>query len=627
MRGLRTAASSTITGVAGGTTSGRITQQSIEAVLERSDLVDLAGGYTQLHKRGAEHSGRCPFHEERTPSFWVNGTKGVYHCFGCGASGDVIHFVMAKQALDFVEAIEMLADRYRVELEYEGGTGSAERRKSKRRLYELCDAASAFYEATLWGAASAEPVREYLAQRGISPDTARAFRIGYSPEAGLLAAKAKEKGFSREELSDAGLTTAKGADFFRGRLMVPIIDRARRVIGFGARKLRDEQFGGKYVNSKDGILFHKKLAVFLPPGINEAAKSAGFVVVVEGYMDAIAMWQDGFRNVCAVMGTALTEEQVVELKRLAPRALFAFDPDAAGQVATLRALDQARAHDLDVRVVLLPEGEDPADVLRNGGKSRMTSLLEAGVSLLHYRTSALLDSGDLADASERDRIYREAVALFATMPDGPARREQIVRLGNALQLDSDALAALYETTGAERPMRLTRKDSWEPKFRGEREVARRVATSGAQSMAITREKLLLAVAIRLAELSGSLPADVLPPEDAFALDVHRRARAALLDGGAAALTPSRVRDDADLLALVAELSTLVEKGRVGAEDPEILTRTVAEQAWKVEGHFIDRRLGELNARLGSDDADIELLTEMKQLRDRQNELKDAQRSV
>ncbi|MBC7462284.1 MAG: DNA primase, partial [Thermoleophilia bacterium] len=354
---------------------GRITQASIDAVLQRSDLVDLASGYTQLVQRGAEHLGRCPFHDERTPSFWVNGTKGVYHCFGCGASGDVVTFLQQKQGLDFVESIELLADRYRIQLEHEEG-GSGKPRPSKRRMYEVSDAAANFYEALLLGGASAEHVREYLAQRHITTDTMRAFRLGFSPDGGtLLVAKAMEKGFTQQELRDARLSTESGKDFFRGRLMVPIIDRAQRVIGFGARKLREEQFGGKYMNSADGPLFHKKQTVFLAPGIADAAKQAGQVVVVEGYMDVIAMWQAGFRNTCAVMGTALTEEQVVELKRIAPRALFAFDPDAAGQIATLRALDQARAHDLDVRVVLLPDGEDPADVLHGEqGRERMEEL-------------------------------------------------------------------------------------------------------------------------------------------------------------------------------------------------------------------------------------------------------------
>jgi DNA primase catalytic core len=608
--------------VAAGAKSGRITQQSIDAVLQRADLVDLAGGYTQLHKRGAEHSGRCPFHEERTPSFWVNGTKGVYHCFGCGASGDVITFLQAKQGLDFVEAIELLADRYRVDLEYEDGNKGAGKRQSKRRLYELADAAAAFYEATLHGASSAEHARAYLAERHVSQDTARAFRIGFSPEGDLLGAKAKERGFTRDELVEAGLTGANGRDFFHGRLMVPIIDRANRVIGFGARKLQEEQYGGKYVNSKTGPLFDKSRTVFVAPGITSAAKSAGAVVVVEGYMDVIAMWQAGFRNVCAVMGTSLTDEQVVELKRLAPRALFALDPDPAGQAATVRALAKAQAQELDVRVVLLPDGEDPADVLDSpGGRERMAEMLDSGVSLLHFRTSALLGSGDLSDATERERIYRAAIEMFRTTPDGPVRREQIKRVENVLRFDTAEAEAFHAQVGASSPMRLTRQDSWEPKGRGEREVARRVANTGVHSTAITREKRLLAVAIRLADRPGCPPlADVLPVEDAFTLAVHRRARTVLVDAGADALAPARVREDQELFALVAELSNLAERDRVGAEDDETLRATVEELSRAVQLQDVERRLGALRAQLADEVPGDDVATELRRLRALQREL-------
>jgi len=291
---------------------GRITQPSIDMVLERSDLVDLASGYTQLRKQGAEHLGRCPFHDERSPSFWVNETKGVYHCFGCGVSGDVVTFVQEKLTLDFVETIEYLADRYRVALEYDeaGGKGGSVRRTSKRRLYELTDAAANFYTAQLMRSAEADHARTYLGTRGITGETAAAFRMGYSPRGdSVLGKKAADKKFTREELNESGLTTARGSDFFRGRLMVPIIDRADRVIGFGARKLSEDQFGGKYVNSPDGVLFHKKQTVFIAPNIKDEAKKAGRVIVVEGYMDVIALWQAGIREGCAVMGTSLTEQQ------------------------------------------------------------------------------------------------------------------------------------------------------------------------------------------------------------------------------------------------------------------------------------------------------------------------------
>lgn len=609
--------------MATGAKTGRITQQSIDAVLDRSDLLDIAGAFTQLHKRGAEHSGRCPFHDERTPSFWVNSAKGVYHCFGCGASGDVITFLKEKQGLDFVEAVEYLADRYRVELTYEEGGGRARDHQSRRRLFELLDAATSFFEASLWSAASAEHAREYLASRGVSRDTARAFRLGYSPDGDVLSRKARERGFSAKELDATGLLSSTGREAFHGRLMFPIVDRAGRTHGFGARQLReDDPIKGKYINSRRSTFFDKSRLLYTAPGLVNAARTAGSVVVVEGYLDVIALWQAGIPNACAVMGTSVTDEQVLELKRHASRAVFALDADPAGQAATVRALQKAASQDLDVRVVVMPSGEDPDEVVRGaGGRERMLELLDAGVPLLHFRTSVLLGSGDLSDATERDRIYREAIELLGAAPDGPLKREQVKRVENVLRFDTAEAEQFQQLVGASQPLRMTRRDQWEPKRHGEREIARRVATTGQQSTTITRERRLLAVALQLADRAGdSAIADVLPAEESFTLAVHRRARTALVTGGAAALTPAHVREDDELFALVAQLATLAERDRLQAEDIETLRETVAELARDVELQSIDRQLGELKARFSGDEFDEQALEQAAALRARQRAL-------
>ena len=609
---------------AGAGTSGRITQQSIDAVLQRADLVDIAGAHTQLHKRGAEFSGRCPFHDERTPSFWVNSAKGVYHCFGCGASGDVITFLQNKQGLDFVESVEYLADRYRVELEYEQGGARQRDHQSRRRLFELLDAATSFFEQALWSAASAEHAREYLGARGVSQDTARAFRIGYSPDGDVLTRKAKERGFTIKELDATGLLSSTGREAFHGRLMFPIIDRAGRTHGFGARQLReDDPIKGKYINSRRSTFFDKSRLLYTAPGLVNAARKAGQVVVVEGYLDVIALWQAGIPNACAVMGTSVTEDQVLELKRHAPRAVFALDADPAGQSATVRALEKAQSQELDVRVVTMPEGEDPDDVVRgDGGRERMQSLLDSSVPLLAFRTGVLLASGDLSDAAERDRIYREAVELLRFAPDGPLKREQVKRVENYLRFDTAESEQFQELVGATRPLRMTRKDQWEPKRHGEREVARRVASTGTRSTTITREKRLLAATLRLADLAPDAAelGTLLPPEENFSLAVHRRARTALLDGGAAALAPARVREDDELFTLVAELSNLAERDRVANEDVATLVETVTELSRAVQLQDVERRLGELRARMNESGPSDDDAVEFKQLRERQREL-------
>jgi DNA primase len=607
---------------------GRILQASIEQVLQRSDLGDLAGGFTQLKRAGDELTGRCPFHDERTPSFWVNPTKGVYHCFGCGASGDVITFAQEKLGLDFVESIEYLADRYRVQLEYEQGSGGPrERRVSKRRLYELTESAAAYYHAHLLGSAAAAPTRAYLAERHVAEETIRAFRLGHSPEDGSLAAKARAKGFTREELTESRLITSNGRDFFRGRLMVPIFDRADRVLGFGARKLREDQFGGKYMNSADGPLFHKKETMFMAPALRAAAAERDELLVVEGYMDVIALWQAGFRNACAVMGTALTEQQVIELKRLAGRALFAFDPDAAGQVATLRALEQARKHDLDVRVVLLTDG-DPADIVTGpDGRERMREILDESVPLLHYRVSALLGSADLGSEEGRERAWRLGLEFFAGMPDSPERKRQIDRFAFGLGLDSQAVSMLQQASGAARPLQEMRRhggagperrpvhERLGPADRASGGAVVRPHTAPRLTAAMLKERHFLAAAL-IARERGNLDVASSPitPQH-FLLEVHRRAWLDLSATDHKPLDVSRIHSDSELVGLVAELAAIGQRERMDAAG-DGAAAVAAELESRLERQFLDRQIAELKERMTKTDGDTELLREKASLESR-----------
>lgn len=557
---------------------GRIVQASLEAVVERSDLVELVRTHTELTKRGAEHLGRCPFHDEKTPSFWVNDVKGVYHCFGCGASGDVIDFVREKQGLDFVEAIEYLAARYNVEVEYEErGSRRAPSGPSRSRLHELLGLTAAFYESYLWQASEAEPARTYLAGRNIHVETSHAFRLGYSPTAADgLSKRAAVKGFTREELQEVRLITTGGRDFFRGRLMIPIVDRAGRVIGFGARKLREEQFGGKYMNSGSSRVFNKSHAIYMGPDTRAAAQEAGHVFVVEGYMDVIALHQAGVRNVAAVMGTAFPEQQVTELKRLASRAFVAFDADAAGEAATLRALAQAQRATLDVRVVVMPAGEDPADVVSGGGGvERWRELVGRAAPLLHYRIDALLKASDLDSAPGRNAAYELGMRVFATLPPSPERSEEIARFADRLQLDS--------------------------RLRTELEGAGRSATPGRAP--VTRQQRVMPALVRIERLflaaasrASSAPATIAAlgvSERHFSVDVHRRAWKLLADGHTDA-----PRDDRELVELWAELQALATtEFALGEATPEPALRSYA---LRLEQAVVARALGELKQGLARD---------------------------
>jgi DNA primase len=341
----------------------RIKDESVEAVKAAANIVELVEARVRLRKVGGRYSGLCPFHQEKTPSFSVSPDRGTYHCFGCGVGGDSISFVRETESLDFVGAIEWLAERFRVPLEYEDASPEADAKRHRRqRLYALLDQAAAFYERVLWETPAGEPVREYLTSRSLGEEVCREFRLGLSPAGAKLSKGAGEKGFTREELAAAGLLSRRGGDYFERRLMFPLTDARGRIVGFQARKLHeDDPLRGKYVNSPESELFRKSNVLY---GLNlarPAISKEDRALVVEGNTDVIALRQAGVLPVVASMGTALTEAQLKELGRLTRRLFLCFDSDAAGEDATLRGMELAAKQGFDVRVVALPSGKDPAD--------------------------------------------------------------------------------------------------------------------------------------------------------------------------------------------------------------------------------------------------------------------------
>jgi DNA primase len=340
----------------------RIKDASKEAVLAAADIVDVVSARTSLRKVSNRYTGRCPFHEERTPSFSVDPVGKLYYCFGCGKGGDVVRFVQETENLDFVGALEWLADRFRVTLEYEDSSPVQDAARRRRdRLTSLLDHAASYFERVLWEADAGAPVREYLAGRRLGEEIAREFRLGLSLGSGLVA-KAKERGFTTEEIRAAGLANQRGNDYFPFRLMFPLTDARGRVVGFQARRLRDDDpLRGKYVNTPESELFKKGNVLYGLHLARPAIAKQDRAIVVEGNTDVIALRQAGVEPVVASMGTALTEAQLRDLGRLTKRLFLCFDADAAGQEATLRGMELAVRQGFDVRVVALPKGEDPAD--------------------------------------------------------------------------------------------------------------------------------------------------------------------------------------------------------------------------------------------------------------------------
>ena len=490
----------------------RLKESSVREVVAAADIVEVVNGRTTLRKAGARYSGRCPFHEERTPSFSVNASEKLYYCFGCGKGGDVISFVRDTENLDFVEAVEWLAERFRVRLEYEETSPRLEESRRRRdRLYALLDQAAAFYERHLWESSVGEPVRAYLASRGLGSEVCREFRLGLSPGEGL-ARKAQEKGFTSDELRAAGLTNARGHDYFPPRLMFPLMDARGRVVGFQARKLRDDDpLRGKYVNTPETELFHKSAILY---GLHLARTTIAKqerAVVVEGNTDVIALRQAAFQPVVASMGTALTERQLKELQRLTRRLYLCFDADAAGEDASLRGMELATTLGFDVRVVTLPKGQDPADA-----PQRFESRLAKAESYVVYRVRL-----ELERTSDRQEAFVRAREVLQRNEDSPEWQDALRLLAGRLSLPKETLSGLTPKGGVR-----TLTEELSPKMlqKGDR-----------------LERNVLAACVAHPELIRLLAE--LDPEH-FDSDLHRGFRAELIAGGKGELTELRAELDA-----------------------------------------------------------------------------------
>jgi len=531
----------------------RYTDTTRDRVRDAVDMVDLVSSRTELRRSGPRSfMGICPFHEERSPSLSVEPVEKLYHCFGCGASGDAFTFVMETEGVDFRGAIELLADRYGVELEVaDEDPRAAERRRRHERLLELLERTAAFYVRYLWEAREAQAAREYLAGRGLSEATLREFRVGYAPSAWDKVIGASHRaGFGFRELYDAGLAQrAKGEgrlyDRFRARITFPLADARGRVLGFGARAMGDGR-GPKYLNSPEGELFHKSRVLFGADLARAHAARAGAVVAVEGYTDVLALHQAGLRHTVGIMGTSLTEEQVRGLKRLAPVALLALDADDAGQDAMLRAQRVAAGEGLEIRVVALPEGQDPADVVAAGGAGEMERRVADSVPFARFRVQRALQTGDLVGAEGKDRVLAALRPVFAELPPSVLREELLRLVADRMDLREELVAGLLGLGGSPAP-------------RGPRPAApERVPQRSVLSRREDQERTFLAFCLAEPELGRAALAELDVEADLTAPDV-RRAAVVLRDhpddpAGAVG------EDDPALLALVRELR--VRAGRL-----------------------------------------------------------------
>jgi DNA primase len=418
-----------------------ISPDSVERVKQAADIIEVISAHTDLRRQGARYVGLCPFHDERTPSFSVEPQEKLYHCFGCGVGGDVIKFVEEKDGLNFAEAVEILADRYGVELEREQEDPRAEaRRQHRRRLEQLLDRAASFYSSYLWESKEAAKARDYLAGRGLREEVLRDFGVGYAPSAwDKLLVAGQRAGFSVEELRGVGLVQRgrSGGEYdrFRERIMFPIRDRRGRVLGFGGRAMRPDQ-GAKYVNTAETDFFHKSQILYGVDRAKAAVAKAGRAVVVEGYTDVIALHQAGVEEAVGVMGTAITDEQVAALSGMVEEVVLALDADSAGQAAMLRAQEVAAGRRMRLRVAAMPAGEDPAEMMaETEGPERFRRLLEEAEELTAFQVRLVLDRTDVASPVERDQALAEVAAVLAGMGESASRDDLVRRVADRLDFD------------------------------------------------------------------------------------------------------------------------------------------------------------------------------------------------
>jgi DNA primase len=494
----------------------RIKDESVERVKAAMEIVPLVEDTVRLRKSGGGYTGLCPFHSERTPSFTVSPVRGTFKCFGCGEGGDAISFVEKRDNIDFVEAIELLARRFGVELEYEESSPEQDRKRARdERLRALLERAAEFYGRVLWDSEAGAPAREYLASRGLGEGVCRAFRIGYAPGGGQLTGRARQEGYSQEELLAVGLANRRGNDYFQRRIVFPLADARGRVRGFQARKLHeDDPMQAKYINSPEGELFRKGDLLYGLDTARTPMAKEDRAVIVEGNTDVLALRQAGFAPVVASMGTALTEAQLKELARLTKRLFLCFDSDAAGQDATLRGMELAVRDGFTVRVVPLPQGTDPAD-----DPAAFQQRLASPVSYPVHRVRL-----EHARATDPQAAFASIRAFLTSLPDSPEQHDAVRLAADLLDLPPETQAGLAPARGSARTAGV---------------VSPRVLNAGQRL-----ERSALAGVAAHESLRAELAE--LPPEF-FHEELHRRTRAFLLGEEPA---------DGDLNALLAELYAL-----------------------------------------------------------------------
>ncbi len=593
-----------------------IPQSFIDSLLQRVDIVELVGTHVQLKKAGANYSGLCPFHTEKSPSFTVSPSKQFYHCFGCGAHGTAIGFLIEHTGLSFPQAVEELARRSGLEVPREAEPSEASKapRELQARLQDRMLAAAKFYQRRL--RESSEAI-DYLKGRGITGETAARYHLGFAPE-GWQPLQAVFGDYDHPDLAEAGLVIAseeggraKRYDRFRHRLMFPILSGRGDVIGFGARSLGQEE--PKYLNSPETPLFIKGQSLYGLFEGRQAIRAAGEVWVVEGYMDVVALSQHGLGHAVATLGTATTPDHLRLLSRLTSKVVFMFDGDAAGRRAAAKALEVAlpfAQERLLMRFAFLPPEHDPDSFVRAMGADALRAHVNAASPLSSFLASRATEGQDLSSAEGRAAATVEARRLIALMPPSDLRNQIAQSLAEQLGADAGSLGAARLT----RVAAPANEHSERARARGARVTAR--PSAGRRGSPVTPLSLrLLQIAVRLPPLANALSQGArseMPEDQRRALD-WVAGRVAQHGGGFAALFEALEREASPEIRQLLSAAMAPEPGLddLAERAPDQLQEAFAQASRSLELRALEARAAEL-AEAGDDPAQRNALRALHQ---------------
>jgi DNA primase len=562
----------------------RYTADSRDRVRDAVDMLALVGSRVELTRRGHDsYFGCCPFHDERTASFHVRPDEKHYHCFGCSESGDPFTFVMLTEGLDFKGALESLADRFGVRLETEDESPeAASRRQRRERLYSLLDRAATFYERYLWEAQEAQPARAYLAQRGFDEQILREFRVGYAPLSwDRLVGASRRAGYSAEELLACDLARRKKSrpdeliDRFRGRLMFPTADARGRVRGFGARTMGHDD-GAKYFNTSEGEVYRKREVLYGIAQARAGAAKAGRMVLCEGYTDVLALHQAGVTNAVGIMGTSLTEDQVGELVRIVQVLELCLDADNAGQRAMERAAKVCADSGLQLRVVPLPAGADPGELIAQEGADALRRRIAESVPYIVFEVGRLLEASDARDAEGKDRAIAQLRPVLAGVPASVLRDELVRTAAATLGIPEARLVTLLgQPSASPSAPPATLPDGDRGAAGPDPSPAAVRAPAGQRLQRPEPERSFLAMCVASPDLGAAALARIDP--DALLLDDVLRRAARFLARHLPGDLPDPPGDDPELILAVDDLRRRAGRGRDVSADELEHARLVLER--------------------------------------------------